>query len=101
MTTIKRRIIPSLTSPLGDWCSYAAAAEQEIERLQKEMAESQKGEAFSDRLATHWQTEAERLRIAMIDIRDDTIIQGMSPALFAEKVLSGCPVEPSANKPEA
>lgn len=31
MTT--RRKMPSLNSPLGEWCSYAAAAESEIERL--------------------------------------------------------------------
>lgn len=29
----KQRRIPSLGSPLGDWCSYAVAAERDIEQL--------------------------------------------------------------------
>jgi hypothetical protein len=34
---------------------------RENERLDKELAEARKGEAFSDRVATHWQTEGHRL----------------------------------------
>ena len=31
--------------------------------------------------------ECERLRAALVSIRDGTVIQGMSPELFAERVL--------------
>lgn len=43
--------------------------------------------------------EMERLGRALEDIRDDQIIQRMSPALFAEKVLEGSSVETIAPPP--
>lgn len=95
----------------------------EITRLRAELAEVRKGEALSDRIALHWQTTAERLqgelqasdqaeanafrnrdsaiqenerlRAALEQIRDKRIIQGISPDLFAYRVLAGSAVETS------
>jgi len=49
------------------------AIDADIAHLQNELAEARRGEAFSDRVALHWQTEVERLRVALVTLRQGII----------------------------
>lgn len=68
--------------PAGDWQPYDPAPYAEIERLQTALDEAHA--IIRADIATQ---EAVKMRNALVLIRREEIPQGMSPSLFAGKVL--------------
>ncbi len=61
----------------------------QIERLRRERDEAVGACRIQNQGVLNWRMDYERLRAALEQIADESVIQGMTPRLFAQLVLRG------------